>query len=412
MGEAIGEFLKYKAIFKLGEAFRPGPPNNLFGAAAGAIGQTPLTVTPAASRAAAETVRNTYATANPTWLASYDGNTAVGILLFFTSAGNSFTIAQTRVGGQWVDSASTVGVQGMPGSGTDFSNIAAGHVPAIGPGPNHIPFDSGMQITGDGQLLAPKTFGVESGSVDFGDLLTLSESTGFLGILNNATNSRYRIVDFAIPTNAPSSDPRIFALTEAENQFIAQPDFSTTITNDALTFNYTVALTAQSNSLQFKMAAAVTNFRVRIVDQASGVAIKYYPDKASWLNNTGTALAAGDQSVSFGDSPLVLDTGRVLTVDIAGTGLSMLGSPASIPYFAAMVQRGTFQSLAMFAKTVAGLTAGTGNVSVALDNGQYFEVWCYQSSGASLNIGVTAGVTAGGIDAGYANRIQIARLNP
>lgn len=54
------------------------------------------------------------------------------------------------------------------------------------------------------------------------------------------------------------------------------------------------------------------------------------------------------------------------------------------------------------------ITCNNGSAVFALDNNQYFEVWVYQSSGGSLNIGNVGG----GIDTGFGTRIQIARLNP
>lgn len=54
------------------------------------------------------------------------------------------------------------------------------------------------------------------------------------------------------------------------------------------------------------------------------------------------------------------------------------------------------------------VTGNTGSAIVGLDNGQFFEVWCYQTSSQSITIGQGTG----GADTGYANRIQITRLNP
>ena len=67
-----------------GQGFTLGPPNNLFGATAGNASTTPISVTAATNRTAAEGVRDTYFTANPSNLATYDasGNENLGILLY------------------------------------------------------------------------------------------------------------------------------------------------------------------------------------------------------------------------------------------------------------------------------------------------------------------------------------------
>lgn len=351
--------MPYPNIFGDGGAgFAVGQPNNLFGTSAADIGAQPLVVTPAASRGAAEGVRDTYATANPSWLASYDTKPGVGIFLYYLEGTDVVSVGQTRIASQWVDQVSTVGIQGRPGSGTDFSGIAANNIPAIGPGPDYVPYDSGIQVLPDGSVLAPRTFGVESGSVDFGDLLTLSETGGFLGITNNAVSANYTLVDFATPQNAPSSVPRIFALTEAENLFVAQPEFGSTIVSDNISFNYTTTLDARTNDVLIKLAAAVTNLRVKVTYVPTGVALKYWPDKASWLAGTGASLPAGDNSLSLGDTPMPLTAGTQINFNIRGTGLQMLGNALGVPYLAGMVQRGVFRNLAMYDTSLTDINAG------------------------------------------------------
>ena len=54
------------------------------------------------------------------------------------------------------------------------------------------------------------------------------------------------------------------------------------------------------------------------------------------------------------------------------------------------------------------ITCLNGAATFALDNNQFFEVWVYQGSGTSLDIGNVGG----GVDTGYGTRIQITRINP
>ena len=112
---------------------RLGPEQNEFDAGAG-------------NRAAAETLRDNYATANPDWLADYDADVTLNILLLYTDGTDSVATYQTRSGGSWRDVSSVRGVRGLPGSGTDFSAISENHIPAIGAAPDRLPFDSGLSV--------------------------------------------------------------------------------------------------------------------------------------------------------------------------------------------------------------------------------------------------------------------------
>lgn len=106
-----------------GTGFALGPVNNLFGATSGDASVNPRTVSPASSLSAAESVRDAYATANPTWLASYDADNELNIILLYTSASNIFVLYQVRSGSAWVTNSSVVALQGEQGG---MGNISPG----------------------------------------------------------------------------------------------------------------------------------------------------------------------------------------------------------------------------------------------------------------------------------------------
>ena len=330
-----------------GAGFTLGPIDNIFGDISGNASANPLLVMPAINKPASESIRDAYFTANPSNLATYDldGNEALGILLYFSSGSSNTVQPQTRVGGEWRDSAAIIAIQGLPGSGTDFSSVSDGHLPAIGPGPNKLPFDSGMRVLPSGQVLAPKDFGVESGSIDMGDLIRLSEAGGFLGITNAVTGAQFNVVDFFTPRLSPSNRPQVFATTEAERLFVAQPDLSNVITTNPLLFNYTTTLSARTNSLLLKANGPMTNVTMRITDTVSGVVFKYLPDKAAWIDGSGGYdFVTGDNVVDLFDSPLPFDVGRALSLEIKGDSIDLLGT-TTIPYFAAMLQNAEFRPI-------------------------------------------------------------------
>jgi len=96
----------------------------------------------------------------------------------------------------------------IEGEGSDLSNWPVNQVPykAVDGSIQ----GSGLRLLSSGSLLAPVGFAVESGSIDFGDVLRLSESAGFLAFDNMVDKERYQLLDYAVPRDAPSSKPYYF----------------------------------------------------------------------------------------------------------------------------------------------------------------------------------------------------------
>lgn len=208
---------------------------------------------------------------------------------------------------------------------------------------------TGMLLLQDNTLLAPEGFATESGSINFGDLITLSEASGFLAIQNNLNGNRYRLVDHYVPKDAPSEKPGYVHMIEAENEFVSQSVSDTTLNANPLIFSYTTSLLSRVNSLKFKTASAMSNFRMKITATGPNVVVKYYPTKASWVQGTGGEnLVAGDNVLDFKDTPLLFEHGQNLSFEIRANSVSMLGNASGVPYMTAMVQRGQFKYLANF----------------------------------------------------------------
>lgn len=206
---------------------------------------------------------------------------------------------------------------------------------------------TGMLLLEDNTLLAPEGFATESGSINFGDLITLSEASGFLAIQNNLNGNRYRLVDHYVPKDAPSTKPGYVNMYEAENEFVSQGIFDTTLNANPLIFSYTTQLLSRVNSLKFKTASAMTNFRMKITAVGPNVVVKYFPTKAAWVQGLGGLdLSAGNNVLDFKDTPLLFEPGTTLSFEIRATSVSMLGNSSGMPYMTAMVQRGQFKYLA------------------------------------------------------------------
>lgn len=354
-----------------GGGFTLGSPDNIFGASSGDASTQPLSVSPAVDLAAAELTRDTYFTNNPSNLTQYDNNPALSIYVYYQGNGNNIILGQTRVGGEWVPNNSLTVIKGD----SDISNVEDGQIPVKS---GNILVSSGMQKLGSGQILVPKNFGVESGSVDFGDLVTLSEKGGFLGIDNKQSQRSYNIVDFYSPKDAPARRPQIFVKTESERPLVIQPVDTELINSGPLSFSYTTTLSAYTNAFTLKTSAEMTNVRARVRDNNSGVVLKYYPSKTDWLNGTGVTLPAGVNKLDLDNTPLPLTPGIELDIDIEADNYAILGDVNGVPYFSLIKQDAEFRTLPVDGRLV-GITQSISPVTISTNS----NIWVAFPDGSS-----------------------------
>lgn len=313
-----------------GRGFELGPAQNVF---------------TGADRATAEAARDAYATANPSWLASYNSDTNLNIRLEFEE--NSDAVAEYQVrndaGDAWVKNESAVGVRGPAGrDGTaDLGNLTNGRVPYYD---GSVLRNSPMRRMSDGSAFIEGITRIESGTLAVGPFVNLSERGGFLG-LRNALGDDFTLLDFRTPRNAASSKPRRLAYTEAENDFVIQAVQTEPLTSP-VSFEYVPTLLARTNAFKGIVGTAVTNLRYRIADTATGEVFKYWPSEASWLDNVGQDLSPGEMVLDLEDSSLPLNTNLDLTIDIVYDSGTLLGDTNGVPALTAVLQRGEFKELA------------------------------------------------------------------
>lgn len=205
---------------------------------------------------------------------------------------------------------------------------------------------SGVRVLSSGTLLAPVGFAVESGSVDFGDVIRLSESAGFLAFENLVDSVKYQLVDYATPRDSASSKPYYFYLKAAERRADAQPNGSITISTNPLTFDYTTQFTARTNAMVFTATGPMTNVRLRIMDKKSGVAIKYFPSKSSWVTGEkGTTFDIGENVIDFQDTAVIFQSGTDIVFDIQADQMYLAGNNG-MPKFSGLIQEGIFIGVA------------------------------------------------------------------
>lgn len=288
----------------------------------------------------AQAARDTYFSANPAKLAAYDSNPFYLIRLSYGATTN----AEYRQGGEWIDY--TPFLQGLPGEVASLVNVPVGELP-------YKTLDgtfagSRMRVLDDGSLLAPPGFGVESGSVKFGDVLLLSEAAGFLAISNLINDRSYTVLDYYTPRTAASQVPTAFMASDTAFSFVAQPVDTTNLTTDPLLFDYTIQNTSRTYSLFMRAFAPMSNVRIKITQISNGVALKYVPSKEAWETELGgLEFSIGDNNFDFGDTPLIFSSGQQIRFEIRATTMALKGNASGIPYFGGSDQLGTFRDVLM-----------------------------------------------------------------
>jgi len=304
--------------------------------------------------------RDTYFSANPENLARYDADE---LLLILVGTGSSAEYQQ-RVNNAWQSANSVLqGPQGLDGDAASLANVTVGHVPYKDS--NNTLADSGAQVLSDGTLLAPGNFNVEGQTILFGDLLEMSENNSLISLFNRQfANTTFRLIDARNRRTTASERPRQLAAVAAERFFELQPGFSQTLTANPLIFSYTAALDGtdptrglQTNDLQLKANAAMTNVRVRVrYGNAPNTPIKYLPSKAAWEAGTGGMTWTPDgnndiPALDLGNSDFIVFEGDQIEVEVRADNMAMLGElnvqgNAQFPYLAGDVQDTVFMDLA------------------------------------------------------------------
>jgi len=290
--------------------------------------------------AAAQAARDAYFASNPAVLAAYDSNPFYLIRLVYGVTTN----AEYRSNNTWVDY--TPFLQGLPGEVASLANVPVGELP-------YKTLDgtfggSRMRVLEDGSLLAPPGFGVESGSVKFGDVLLLSEAAGFLSISNLINDRQYTVLDYWTPRTGASAIPSAFLADTPSFSFVAQSDDTVNLTANPLVFDYTIQNTSRTYSLFMRTFAAMSNVRIKITQVSNNVALKYVPSKEAWETGVGgLEWVLGDNEFDFGDTPLILRTGQAIRFEIEATAIALKGNAGGITYFGGEDQLATFQDIVM-----------------------------------------------------------------
>lgn len=377
-----------------GAGFALGPPDNLFGATSGDASAANPGVNPAANRAAAETTRDTYFTANPSNLASYDADSNLNIRLFFTVSGDNFIVHQIRQGSAWVDNGSVVGIQGTPGSGTDFSSISENHIPAIGASPNFTPFDSGAFVASDGMI--ETDVGVRATQLDWRNALSSASGVEEVCYKNLHRNEQLHPPLRRAELDASDRVRNKLWVGNAVVDDVRQSIFTETLVNPSfdLTVDAAGAAGFRIADFQVRFAADATN---AILTVRRNTQIVYYHEFG--------AFTTGLQRISFMSSPGVAgEPGFIDAIDgdtysFEVQGATLLGNTADVPFYTLTFRRWNYEDMAQVSDLPGDVVEITGSINISSANvSQYNRKVLYSTAVSEITITLAENVDFDYID--------------
>lgn len=198
------------------------------------------------------------------------------------------------------------------------------------------------QVTG--QWTFDKAISVPSGTVKISDTLSISEATLVTFVRDNAIKTNF------VPIQAPigQTGTGLPAFQEAPSviNVVAQPDDSQVISVSPLVIPVLASFDNETDAIVFRANGPMSNVRMTLTDVASGVVLKYLPDKASVVSGTGgmefvtgqnivnmTSLDPDSAGViNIGFTPVRLRKGKATTVLIEADNMDLLGNSSNIPY--------------------------------------------------------------------------------
>ncbi len=188
---------------------------------------------------------------------------------------------------------------------------------------------------------------VPQASVKISDTLSISEAT-LLAITRDKVQSTNVVNVGSAISDIPGSSKLVFQHVPSIQHVIAQPDDSVALTTNPLVVPLLSTLANQTDIVTLRTGSPMNNFRATIVDNLTGITLKYIPSKAVVVAGTGGLdLPAGDAIFNFnsdaddipasglfflGFTPLRQSAGQASTFTIFADTMDILGEAGGIPY--------------------------------------------------------------------------------
>lgn len=205
--------------------------------------------------------------------------------------------------------------------------------------------DTGV-VTFDNSIIVP------SGSIQVGQVLELSEGIADLVIVDLLKDAMAFSVNADFDDATGSSVPNYIDFGAAETLNINIDD-SETLTDNPLTFSISGTVVAPNvrliDKITLRTGSAMTNFTAEVVDNATGLAIRYIPSQAAFDGDEdGLDLVSGDNIFNFttnadssagvfnlGFIPFLVEENQLLDFTIQADSVDILGNASGIPYLVA-----------------------------------------------------------------------------
>ncbi len=206
-------------------------------------------------------------------------------------------------------------------------------------------------VTFDNSIVVP------SGSVGIGEVLELSEGIADLVIVDLLKDAMSFSVKVDFDADTGSGVP---TYTDFGSAFVLNinTDDSENLTDNPLTFSLIGTVVAPDKRLidqiTIRGGSAMTNFRVSVTDNATGLVIRYIPSKTAFDGDQdGLDTIAGDNTFFFasddddtpgnfhlGFIPFILEENQIIDFIIVADSVDMLGNLAGTPFLVAEAHDG------------------------------------------------------------------------
>ncbi len=245
---------------------------------------------------------------------------------------------------------------GNPVLAGDISLLVDGEIPqAVGgiltTAGVHVDQTTGV-ITFDNSIVVP------SGSITVGEVLELSEGVADLVLVDLLKDQMSFSVNSEF-TDATGSDAPTYVDYGSPFVLDINLDDSETLTDNPLTFSLSGTVVAPDlrliDRITIRAASAMTNFAAKLLDNASGLAIRYIPSKTAFEGDEDACLdlIAGDNIFYFasndastpgnfhlGFTPFVIEEAQQIDFTVKADSIAIKGDLAGIPYMVAEAHDG------------------------------------------------------------------------
>ncbi len=179
----------------------------------------------------------------------------------------------------------------------DFSALVAGDVPMANATGDGLTASGARQIGTN--LIMPETTQLQSRAAFLGSSGRLLSTGSFLNIQNTVTDMVYEVVDYEAPGDDASGPASRIAYAAREASFTnvvnAPVGDRRNVAVNNKSFEWDAGFFGRVWEFRFTFASAVTNFRMRIVDNDNGRAVYSFPNEMAWeTGEGGPDYAAGE----------------------------------------------------------------------------------------------------------------------